>query len=570
MPLYLLIILLFFLPLLSSCAATGNATTSDAYTSSVSTDGKARALYLFSRARLATNDGDFPTALNLLRDAIEKDPTSAFLHTAVADLKLKIGQVPEALEYINKAIELDPDYREPYVIAGIVMVSAGKDAEAAKYLRKAIKLDPSKEDAYIHLSTSLIRVFEYEEAVTTLKELVKLNSDSVLGYYYLGRTYSQMKLYREAIVYFKKVLELRPDFGQAAIDMAASHEALGEYSTAIDIYRSLLKEEDNRGALLQRLIQLLIQQRRFEEALSYLNISAKSGMGGQETQRKIGLIHLELEQYDAAIKVFTEILEKDPSADAIRLYLGVAFEEKEELERAYEEFSKIVSGSPVYTEAIGHRAFILRSQGNNKAAEALLKEAIAIYPNQIDLYLNLSSLYEALEKPVEALVLLQDNEKRFSSEPKLHFRLGVLYDKLGKKPESIERMKKVLALNPNEAQALNFLGYTYAEMGIHLNEALTYLKKAIELRPKDGFIMDSLGWLYFKMNKYDDAVTYLEEANRLVQEDSTIAEHLGDAYYAKRELKKALKLYKRALELSPEQKELAEKIRKLKGEQVER
>ncbi len=134
----------------------------------------------------------------------------------------------------------------------------------------------------------------------------------MLGYYYLGRTYGQMKLHREAVGYYKKTLELRPEFEQAAIDMAASFEALSEYEQAIEIYQQILEGDEVKPAVLQRLIQLLIQQRRYEEALEQLQAAAESGFGGPDTMRKIGLIHLELDQYDKAIAVFSDILIKNP------------------------------------------------------------------------------------------------------------------------------------------------------------------------------------------------------------------------------------------------------------------
>lgn len=568
LPMPVISLLLLLVAVLSSCA-TLPATSSNASLQTTPVhDGQARALYLYSRARLAGLEGDYPTALNLLRDAIELDPFSAFLHSAIAEIKLKIGQADEAMEYILKAIKLDPAYRPPYLMAGSLMAAAGKDLEAAEYLRKAIAVDPAKEDAYLQLVISLNRLFEYEESVRTLKSLVKLNSDSVLGYYYLGKTYGQMKLYREAAGYFAKTLELRPDFEQAEIDMAAAYEGMGDYAKAIDTYKGLVSGD--AAAVLQRLIQLLIQQRRFSEALEYLNLSVESGYGGQETMRKIGLIHMELDQYDEAIKVFGSMLEKDPAAPLIRLYLGISYEEKGELETAYAEFAKIPRDSSPYIDAIGHMAFILKNQKKPEQAVELLKSAIADNPHQLELYMNLSSMYESLEKPDDSLLLLLNAEKQFESDPRIHFRIGVLYDKLGKRPESIERMKKVISLNPKDAQALNFLGYTYAEMGINLEEALTHLKKAVEIRPNDGFILDSLGWVYFKLKKYDEAATHLEEAVALVAEDSTIAEHLGDVYTARKEYKKALKAYRKAMDIDPERKEVADKIRRIKGESAER
>jgi tetratricopeptide (TPR) repeat protein len=446
------------------------------------------------------------------------------------------------------------------------MSSAGKDWEAADYLRKAVKLDPSKEDAYLHLAMSLTRLFEYEEAVSNLKTLVKLNPDSILGYYYLGRTYSQMKLYRDALGYFTKVLELRPEFDQAVIDKAATYEAMGEYPEAIETYRTLLDHDEHRTAILQRLTQLLLQQRRFAEALEYLKLSAQSGLGGQETIRKIGLVHLELEQYDDAVAVFSGMLEKDPTADNIRLYCGIAYEEKGDLENAYAEFRKISRTSIQYIEAVSHIALILKEQNKTEEAIAVFKEAIEANRGNLELYLNLSALYESIDKPQAALEVLTGNESLFPKEPRFHFRIGVLFDKLGNRTESIDRMKLVLQLDPKDAQALNYLGYSYAEMGVHLEDALKYIKQAIAIRPHDAFILDSLGWTYFKLKRFDEAAKTLEEAITLVNDDSTIVEHLGDVYAARRNNKKALKQYQRSLELAPERKELIEKIHKLKGE----
>jgi len=567
---YLLLINFICLLLLCSCAASTPQMEQDLTSAPVVRDKLSRSLYLVSRARLALHEGDYPTALNLLRDAIEVDPESAMLHGEMAELKLKIGQVPEALDYIKKAIKLDPAYRPPYALGGILMGSTGKDLEAATYLRTAIKLDPSKEDAYLHLSVSLTRLFEYEEAVTTLKALVKLNPDSVLGYYYLGRTYSQMKLYRDALGYFGKALDLRPEFDQAIIDMAATHEALGDYSQAIEAYRRLLGQDEQRGAVLQRMTQLLIQQRRFQEALEFLQMSRASGLGGQETVRKIGLVHLELEQYDEALLIFGEMLAKDPNAHHIRLYQGIAYEEKGDLESALREFRIIPPDSAPYLEGIGHIAMILKELGKPDDAVATLKGAIAANPAQVELYLNLAALYDSLEATELGLNLLLENEQRFPKDPRYHFRIGVFFDKLGKRSESIERMKQVIGIDPQDAQALNFLGYTYAELGINLEEALNHLKLAVELRPNDAFILDSLGWVYFKLKRYELATGALEEAISLVDDDSTIVEHLGDVYAARRSVRKAIKQYRRAQELAPERKELADKILKLKGEQGEK
>jgi tetratricopeptide (TPR) repeat protein len=128
-------------------------------------------------------------------------------------------------------------------------------------------------------------------------------------------------------------------------------------------------------------------------------------------------------------------------------------------------------------------------------------------------------------------------------------------------------MKEVLRLNPNHADALNYLGYSYSERGIHLDEALKLIQKAITLKPNMGYITDSLGWVYYKLGDYEKAVAELERASQLTPDDSTISEHLADGYAKLNRIEKATYFYEKALKLEPkpDQKErLEKKIKELK------
>ena len=96
--------------------------------------------------------------------------------------------------------------------------------------------------------------------------------------------------------------------------------------------------------------------------------------------------------------------------------------------------------------------------------------------------------------------------------------------------KSIASMKKAIELNPQNAPALNYLGYTWAEMGIQLDEAETLIQRALKIEPNDGFYIDSLGWVYYQKGDYVKAVEQLERAVEITVDDPTIIEHLGDAY----------------------------------------
>jgi tetratricopeptide (TPR) repeat protein len=138
----------------------------------------------------------------------------------------------------------------------------------------------------------------------------------------------------------------------------------------------------------------------------------------------------------------------------------------------------------------------------------------------------------------------------------VHFQLGALYDESKNREKTIEHMQKAIDLNPQNAAALNYLGYTWAEMGARLDEAEDLILRALKIQPEDGFYIDSLGWVYYQKGDYQKAVEQLERAVELANEDPTIIEHLGDAYEKVNRVDKALERYREALKRSEEEEQL--------------
>jgi Flp pilus assembly protein TadD len=136
----------------------------------------------------------------------------------------------------------------------------------------------------------------------------------------------------------------------------------------------------------------------------------------------------------------------------------------------------------------------------------------------------------------------------------------MIYDKQGDFGKTEAEMKEVIRLNPNHADALNYLGYSFADRGIRLQEALEMIRKAMDLKPNMGYITDSLGWAYYKLGEYEKAAAELEKAGRLTPEDPTITEHLADTYLKLGRTGKALESYERALRLDPKPDQ-AERLR---------
>jgi tetratricopeptide (TPR) repeat protein len=195
-----------------------------------------------------------------------------------------------------------------------------------------------------------------------------------------------------------------------------------------------------------------------------------------------------------------------------------------------------------------------------------LQPALKKRNDRKELHAFLSSLYRKAKDYPRAI---QAMERVIGLDPKsdeAHFQLGALYDESKSKDKSIASMKKAIEINPKNAAALNYLGYTWAEMGVQLDEAEDLIARALKLSPNDGFYIDSLGWVYYQRGDYTRAVEQLERAVEITVDDPTIIEHLADAYEKVGRPDRALTRYREALKRTKEGdqiKRIREKIQRV-------
>ena len=144
-----------------------------------------------------------------------------------------------------------------------------------------------------------------------------------------------------------------------------------------------------------------------------------------------------------------------------------------------------------------------------------------------------------------------------------YFR-GICYERSQQWPLAETDIKKALQLYPDQPLVLNYLGYSWVDKGVHLDQGMDMIRKAVEQRPDDGYIVDSLGWAYFRTGNYDEAVKNLERAVELKPEDPTINDHLGDAYWRVGRTLEAHFQWSQAKDLKPEPEDLPKIEAKLK------
>ena len=173
-------------------------------------------------------------------------------------------------------------------------------------------------------------------------------------------------------------------------------------------------------------------------------------------------------------------------------------------------------------------------------------------------YTLLASLYMEKKQMQKGYEILDTALKKYPDSAEVSFEYGLFLEQDGARQEAIIRMERVLELEPDHAEALNYLGYTWADNNVNLEKALEYVQRAMRLKPGNGYIQDSLGWVYFRMGKFDIAIQEILEALKLEPTDPHIYDHLGDIYREQGNIKKADEAYKKAKKLFKEQ---ADKIR---------
>lgn len=280
----------------------------------------------------------------------------------------------------------------------------------------------------------------------------------------------------------------------------------------------------------------------------------------------MGLFYENQGKFDEAIEEYNEAVSLEEEIPAIHLHLATSHIRKGGFQKAQEALEKTKALEPQDIEAGLILALLYATQDQpEKAAleyEEVFKRAAKIEPKNINILKSLAAVYyqqKKLESAIATYELILDIDK---NDYESLFLLGSLLEQKGLRDEAINKFKEALKIRPDYPDALNSLGYVYAEEGKNLPEAEELIQKALSQSPDNGAYIDSLGWVYFKMSRIDKAIEQLEKAGSLLS-DPVIYDHLGDAYFRKGILDKAKTAWERSLELDAKQEKVREKLNQL-------
>jgi Flp pilus assembly protein TadD len=166
-----------------------------------------------------------------------------------------------------------------------------------------------------------------------------------------------------------------------------------------------------------------------------------------------------------------------------------------------------------------------------------------------------------MEKYQEAKAKLEEGIDHDPSNAELHFNLGTAYDKLNHFEYVVREMEQTLELDPEHADALNYLGYSYADRGINREKALSLTQRAVALKPHNGYYVDSLAWALFKLGRIEEALKTIQQAVSLVSDDPVIYEHMGEIFLMREERDKAREAWLHSLQLDSTNEALKKRFR---------
>ena len=528
-------------------------------------DRQAKAYFYFSRAIMLHNQGDLEGVVQALEDTIAMDERTPGLQLYMAEVLLQLNRDDEAIDYLEGVLALQPDSYQAHRLLGEVLFEQGDYRGAEREYEALVRLLPDDEDALLLLVQSMSRRGLIAESIEQLKEFIRQRTPTYRSYYALARLYRELDLKVSAEEAYRQVIDQQPSLLPVYLELGKLYENSGQaddVQRAIQLYREGLQHRPGDPGLRHRLAHMHLMSGDLINARSELEALAEDFPDDAEALRKLGLLYMELKEWPKAARSFERLLRLVEDRSPVRYYLGNVYENSAQPYEALREFLQIPTESELFPDARIHAAYLYRMLGEESQALSAMAPMLDDARLTIDQLLFTASLAEESGNTTRALQILEVGEGRFPGNTKIMYQRGALLEKAGMAGASREVMLRLLSVDPNHSEALNFIAYQNALSGERLDEALEFVQRAVELN-ESGHIYDTLGWVYYRMGKYQDALRALKRALAEIPDDSVIHEHLGEVYVALGDKSAAIAHFRKALQIDGTNTHLQEKLKNL-------
>lgn len=506
----------------------------------------------------------FEEALEFYQKALICDEEADYISEKIPILLLRLERTAEASAWLAQYLKAHPDKTGLRMLYAKILLRQKNNTEAMQQYRLISEQHPDDAAIMLLLSEMYIAANQPDRAEPLLARILEKDANSYLGHILMARLDQLKGRTDEAVSHYQAALQ-RNWSSDLEMELGDTYVKAGRHDEAVKLFRELIdRDKENEGARVA-LVHVYLLQKKDSQALAELNRLKSVAEQPQRVDLTIARLYARQKQFEKAISIVEKILAKENLSEA-RYFLAVLQVQQGRLEKALKQIRQIETTAPEYGDALLLQVRILREQDKIEEAKQLLQDQIdGGKLRNSDLYIMLAALHQLEGRDdLSKKVLLQGIEA-FPKDADLLYEYGLMLESDGDHEAALGIMEKIIEFKPDHAAALNFVGYSWADTKVNLDQALDYIQRAIELKPENGYIHDSLGWVYYRLGKLDQAIKALETAVKLSPEDAAILEHLGDVYLESGRVREALQSYRKAVKLShenaEEKKRLQEKIR---------
>ncbi|MDD3554289.1 MAG: tetratricopeptide repeat protein [Deltaproteobacteria bacterium] len=510
-------------------------------------NSKVEAYARFMQAVIENAAGRHEDAISDLQAALSRDKTAPSILLELANTSFMLHDVQAAETWLNRLLQKEPDNLKAKSMLARIYASTNRDMEALSLLESVLNGATDDKEALFMAGMVYARERDYARAIDVFKRLADMpGKEAVTANYYLAFFYKELKDYPNAIKCLEKILDINPAAASVHLALGSIYEAMFEADKAIAEYKAYLSLEPDDIRVKEQIVKILVQLGKKQEAIAYLEELKQD----PKAAIQLSILYMDEGKFSEAVDTLAELARQYPDNGQIVFPLALAYEQLGNYSAAMELLKGVAPSDEFYVDSQRYLAVLTARKGDLNAAVAILQDRLKERPNVKEWLLAISLLYEEAGRLEEAETWLKKAADSYPNDAQVIFQHVMLLDKKGQKQEALSLAKRLLEIDSKNAMAMNYIGYSYAESGVNLDEAEKLIKNAIALEPDDGYITDSLGWVYFKKKEFDQALVNLERAHELIPDDPTIIEHLGDVFSAKGMYDDARKMYGKALELT--------------------
>ena len=530
-------------------------------------------------AELASRGGDLQASREAYARAVVKDPNSATLRFKSARLAAETEDFDTAVSEAEVGLSLDPNDLDGRLFLGRLYRVTRNTVGLEAVLRDE-NGQPINGAATLLLYQVYLEQGRLDESLALAEQLLVEEPENLSAYMAAATAYERVGRVADAEATLRQALQAHPNRFVIYARLARIRRANGDRAGESEIYQEVLADYPGHYGTLVSLGEAQIALSDMEGAIQTYREIADLYPGDLQVLRRLSSLEFSVGYYEEAAARLRLALSQHPDHYEFAYSLGQVLRAMGERQEASQYLLMVPESHPLFVESRLQLALLLEESGELEEALVEIERLRELRPHR-SLDFHSASLRARTDDFEGGVALLQEMLESSPDDEEVLYQLGVLYGIEKNTEQALVYMQRVLEQNPENAQALNYIGYTWAEQGQNLDEAERLIEQAVSLAPRDGYILDSLGWLYAQkarpllqgkrrlegLELLDRALEQLTLADELTGGDPVVSEHLGDVYLMLDEQAKALHFYSQAARQGPrvdEQPDLFKKLQRLR------